>query len=161
MLEYVTQTLIVATSREIQQHRLDKLIQYGLEQARAGEYVRQMQERLLISPLLTELRSTYPKRADVASQGQGAGPAQGTIPTVSVEEQLLSLLNELREQSYTAQGYGPANLIALLRMQRGHLSGLDLSQLCLRGAYLQGTEMQDASLAGTLIRDCVFPETSH
>ena len=47
-----------------------------------------------------------------------------------------SLLDELRELPYEAQGYGPANLIALLRVQRGHLSGLDLSRLCLRGVYL-------------------------
>ena len=34
----------------------------------------------------------------------------------AVEEQLLGLLDELREQADSAQGYGPANLIALLRL---------------------------------------------
>ena len=58
----------------------------------------------------------------------------------------------------SAQGYGPANLIALLRLLRGNLNGLDLSQLCIRGAYLQGIEMQEASLAEALIRDTVFTE---
>ena len=172
VLEYVTQLLITEASREIQQRRLDKLIQYGLEQAGIGEYIRQMQERLLIAPLLTELRGAYPRRAYAARQAQdtGSGPrtrstqstgsAQGTIPTTPVEEQLLSLLGELRELPYEAQGYGPANLIALLRVQRGHLSGLDLPRLCLRRAYLQGIEMQDTSLAGALIRDCVFTEAA-
>jgi len=47
-----------------------------------------------------------------------------------VEVQLLGLLNQLRELADSTQGYGPANLIALLRLQRGHLSGLDLSKLC-------------------------------
>jgi WD40 repeat protein len=167
VLEYVTQVLITEACREIQQRRLGKLIQYGLSHAHAKEYVRQMQERFLVSPLLAELRSIYPKRADVTEQGQGTGSAVacelaplafGTNPTVSVEEQLLGLLDELRELAHNAQGYGPANLIALLRELRGHLAGLDLSRLCLRGAYLQGIEMQDASLAGALIRDCVFTE---
>jgi WD40 repeat protein len=87
------------------------------------------------------------------------GQAQGTVPTGSVEGGLLSLLDQLRERADSAQGYGPANLIALLRLQRGHLSGLDLSQLCIRGAFLQGIEMQDTSLADALICDTVFTET--
>src|SRR2546430_6545603 len=58
------------------QRRLDKLIQYGLEQAGIGEYIRQMQERLLNAPLLTELRGAYPRRAYAARQAQdtGSGP---------------------------------------------------------------------------------------
>ena len=44
--------------------------------------------------------------------------------------------------------------MALLRLQRGHLRGLDLSQLVLREAYLQGVEMQDANLRGAAL-----PET--
>src|SRR5207245_5709931 len=48
---------------------------------------------------------------------------------------------------------------ALLRRLRGDLRGLDLSHLALRGAYLQGVGMQDATLAGALIRESVFTET--
>ena len=88
--------------------------------------------------------------------------SRATVPTAPafgpVEELLLTLLDQLREEADYAQGYGPANLIALLRLQRGHLSGLDLSHLSIRGAYLQGIEMQDATLSGALIRDTVFTE---
>jgi hypothetical protein len=55
------------------------------------------------------------------------------------------------------QGYGPTNLISLLRTLRGDLRSLDLSPLSIRGACLQGVEMQDASLAGASIRDLIFP----
>ena len=55
---------------------------------------------------------------------------------------------QLRARADYAQGYGPANVLALLREQRGHLRGLDLSHLAIRGASLQGVEMQDAKLAG-------------
>src|SRR5205085_10372476 len=68
------------------------------------------------------------------------------------------LLTRLRERAEDAQGYGPANLIVLLRALRGHLRGLDLSELALRGAYLQGVEMQDTTLAGATLRDTVFTE---
>jgi len=113
VLEYVTGVLIAEASAEVQQHRLDKLIQYGLFQAHTKEYVPQTQERSLISRLLTELENAF--------RGRG-----------KLEEQLLSLLDQLRGKSHSAQGYGPANLIALLR-QYGHLGQLNLSQLCIRG----------------------------
>src|SRR5947209_4555580 len=70
-----------------------------------------------------------------------------------------SACSTVRAWAEAAQGYGPANLVALLRLLRGDLRGLDLSQLALRGAYLQGVELQDANLSGALMRECVFSET--
>ncbi len=51
-----------------------------------------------------------------------------------MEELLHSLLDQLPERPLEAQGYGPANLVALLHMLRGDLYGLDLSLLAL-GAF--------------------------
>jgi WD40 repeat protein len=142
VLEYVTAVLVTEACQEIKLRQLDRLIQYGLSQAHAKEYVRQTQERLLLSPVLAELQHIYPSQAD-----------GGTSP---VEEQLLSLLDQLRKEADDAQGYGPANLIALLQLQRGNLNGLDLSHLSIRGVYLQDIEMHDASMARALVRDCVW-----
>ncbi len=147
VLEYVTSVLIAEGSREIQEQQLDRLIEHGLCLSLTREYERQTQERLLLSPLLASLQNAYLGRAD------GARWAQGTVP---VEMQLLSLLSQLRGLTDSAQGYGPANLIALLRVLRGDLSGLDLSYLSIRGAYLQNVEMHDTSLAGALMRDSVW-----
>lgn len=139
VLEYITSVLIKLATHELQQHQLQSLIQYGLEQANAREYVRQTQERLLLTPIIENLRHVYQE-------------------PIEVEDLLRSPLEQLRQRANHAQGYGPANLIALLRLQRGHLRGLDFSQLTIRGAYLQGVEMQDTSLAGTLIQDTIFTE---
>src|SRR2546421_7236372 len=139
VLEYVTELLIEEATSEIKQGRLSRLLEHGLCQAGAKEYVRQTQERLIVAPILAHLYSVYPRRAEV-------------------EERLLSLLAQLRERADYAQGYGPANLVALLRELRGDLRGLDLSQLAFRGAYLQGVEMQDATLSGATLRDTVFTE---
>ena len=57
---------------------------------------------------------------------------------------LVSLLEQLRGWPQQSQGYGLANLVALLRL--------------LRGVYLQGVEMQDAQLSGVLMRESVFTE---
>src|SRR5436309_2311670 len=140
VLEYVSAHLVDQASEEIEQGRLWLLIQYGLSQAQAKDYVRLTQERLLVAPLLTRLES--------ASRGPS-----------DVEERLRFLLDQVRAWNQDAQGYGPANLVTLLRVLRWHLRGLDLSQLALRGAYLQGVEMQDARLCGALLRECVFTQT--
>jgi len=139
VLEYATGRLIAEASREIEQGTLSRLIEHGLELAKSREDVRQTQQRLIMAPLLAQVRSVYPERAEV-------------------EQRLLALLDQLRARADYAQGYGPANVLALLREQRGHLRGVDLSQLAIRGAYLQGVEMQDASLAEALLRDTTFTE---
>jgi len=140
VLEYATERFISEIASEIEQGNLSRLIDHGLELATAKEYVRQTQQRLLVVPLLSHLRSVYRGRDEV-------------------EQRLLALLARLRERADYAQGYGPANVLALLREQRGHLRGLDLSQFVIRGAYLQAVEMQDARLSGAVLQDTVFTET--
>src|SRR5436190_3709680 len=139
VLEDVTGRLVRTASQEIVQGRLQLLREQSLSQAQAKHYVRQTQERLLLAPLLARLQSSVPGH-------------------VEVEPRLRSLLSEVRERALAVQGYGPANLVALLRRLRGDLRGLDLSHLALRGAYLQGVEMQDTTLAGARLCECVLTE---
>src|SRR5713226_3958558 len=140
VMEYVTARLIAEVISEIKQGRCSRLVEHGLELAPCKEYVRQTQQRLIVAPILAGLRSSYPRRS-------------------ALEEQLLALLVQQRERADDAQGYGPANLLALLRELRGHLRGLDLSQLSLRGVYLQGVEMQDTTLSGATLQATVFTES--
>src|SRR5260370_33198391 len=140
VLEYVTSRLVTTASQEIGEGRLLQLREHGLSQAGAKEYGRQTQQRLLLAPLLARLESMHQGRAEV-------------------EGQLRVGLDALRERAQEAQGYGPANLVALLRLLRGELRGLDLSHLTLRGVSLQGVEMQDATLSGAMMRECVLTET--
>jgi WD40 repeat protein/transcriptional regulator with XRE-family HTH domain len=139
VLEYVTSQFIAEASRELEQGHLTYLIEYGLVQAKAKDYIRQTQERLLLAPLLVHLQRVVQQYADV-------------------EAQVSTLLDEIRRWTQRSQGYGPANLVVLLRMLRGNLRGLDLSRLALRGVSLQGVEMQDARLSGAALQDCVFTE---
>jgi WD40 repeat protein/transcriptional regulator with XRE-family HTH domain len=140
VLEYATATLLAELAGEIEAGRPSRLIEHGLSLATVRDYVRQTQQRLLVAPLLAQLRRRYQAREEL-------------------ESRLLSLLARLRERADYAQGYGPANLLALLREERGHLRGLDLSRLAIRGASLQGVELQDATLAHALMRECAWTET--
>lgn len=140
VLEFATAQLIADATREIQQGQFSRLIEQSLTYVRSSAYVRQSQVRLILLPLLLQLRSAYPERMDL-------------------EEHLLVLLERLRVRADFAQGYGPANVLALLTQQRGHLRGLDLSRLSLRGAYLQGIEMQDTRLSGATLQECAWTAT--
>src|SRR5438132_6496129 len=110
VLEYVTAHLVAQASEEIVQGRLALLIQYGLSQAQAKDYVRQTQERLLVAPLLVRLESA------------SLGPSD-------VEERLRFLLDQLRSWNQDAQGYGPAKLVTLLRRLPGRMRGLAVWRL--------------------------------
>ncbi len=140
VLEYATGRLLTEAASEMKHGQVVRFIEHGLELATVKEYLRQTQRRLLVAPLLAQVRDAYLEQDEV-------------------EEHLLALLALLRARADYAQGYGPANVLALLREQRGHLRGLDLSQLSLREAFLQGVEMQDASLARAILRDVVFTES--
>ena len=59
----------------------------------------------------------------------------------------VALLDQLRGRPPAEHGYGPGNLVNLLRLLWGDLRGLDLSDLRIRQAFLQEVEAQDASLA--------------
>jgi hypothetical protein len=129
VLEYVTTVLITEAVNEIEHSQFGRLIEHGLCLSSAREYVRQSQECLLLSPVLANLQNIYRGEQEL-------------------EKQLLDLLEGLREQADTAAGYGPANLIALLRLLRGNLNGLNLSRLSVRGTYLQDVQMQKTNLSG-------------
>ncbi len=137
VLEYATARLIKEASNEIKYGRLAHLIEYGLELAGAREYVRQAQERLIVAPLLGQVRSVYSEQ-------------------VGVEQRLLALLEQVRSWADDMQGYGPVNLLALLRELRGDLRRLDLSGLSIRGAYLQGVQMQDTTLARSHLHETAW-----
>jgi hypothetical protein len=95
---------------------------------------------LLVLPLLQDVQRVYPVPADL-------------------EARCLTLLDYLRGQDPMMQGYGPANLVTLLRVLRGDLRSLDLSRLTLRGVFLQGIDMQNAMLSEAVIQNSVFTET--
>jgi WD40 repeat protein/transcriptional regulator with XRE-family HTH domain len=138
VLEYVTDQLIETVADEIRLGQPRLLVQQPLIKAQAKEYVRQTQERLIGSPILQRLN------------GQHAEPL--------AEHRLLALLDAWRGQPSVDQGYGPGNVVNLLRQLRGDLRRMDLSRLSIRHAYLQSVDAQDASLACADLAAAVLDE---
>jgi WD40 repeat protein/transcriptional regulator with XRE-family HTH domain len=139
LLEYVSERLVAALAQEVVDGRPALLASHAVVQATNKDYVRRSQERLLAGPLLERL---------VAACGD-AGEAA---------ERLGELLTGWRGRSRAEQGYGPGNVVNLLRLLRGDLRGLDLSRLAIRHAFLQEVGVQDASLAGAYLAEAMLGE---
>jgi WD40 repeat protein/transcriptional regulator with XRE-family HTH domain len=139
VLEYVTEQLIEDVDAELTLARPTHLLTLPLMKATAADYVRRSQERLVAMPLLQRLRATC-----------------GT--SLAVERRLLTLLSQWRGRPVEEQGYGPGNVVNLLRLLRGNLRGIDLSSLTIRQAFLQEIEAQDASLAGSQLAESALAE---
>ncbi len=138
VLEYVTDRLVEVVADEIQHGPTSVIVEQPLIKARAKDYVRQSQERLIGSRVLQELTAV-------------AGAA-------GAERQLLDLLDDWRDRPHPRQGFGPGNVVDLLRLLRGNLRGVDLSHLFVCDAYLAEVEAQDATLAGAQLADTVLAE---
>jgi WD40 repeat protein/DNA-binding XRE family transcriptional regulator len=138
VLEYLTEQLVEIVADEIARGQPMVTVEQPLIQAQAKDYVRQTQERLIGAPIL---------------QGLNVQHAEA-----GAERRLLALLDTWRGRAAAEQGYGPGNVVNLLRLLRGDLRGIDLSRLAVRQAYLQGVEAQDASLAGAELAGAVLDE---
>ena len=142
ILEYATEQLTTDICREIVLRSAQVLRHQPLLKATARDHIRQTQERLILQPIVDQLVLELGGRA-------------------AVEHRLVDLLGVQRRVAPDEQMYGPGNTINLLRVLRGNLRGLDLSQLVIRQTYLQGIEAQDATLAGAHLVETTLPEAFH
>ena len=109
VLEYVTDRLVAVVADEIERGRAEHLAEQPLIQAQAKDYVRQAQERLIGEPILQRLQASIRcARNRAAAAGRAGWLARPAAPQ--------------------EQGYGPGNVVNLLRLLRGDLRGLDLSR---------------------------------
>jgi WD40 repeat protein len=138
VLEYITDRLIEEARDELVDGQPALLLQQPLIRAQAKDYVRQSQERLIGEPILEQMNAR--------------------LGSAEAEQRLLALLRAWRGGSAADHGYGPGNVVNLLRLLRGDLRGLDMSRLVIRQAYLAMVDAQDASLAEADLVETVLAE---
>jgi WD40 repeat protein/DNA-binding XRE family transcriptional regulator len=138
VLEYLTDQVVDITVEEITRKSPGLLAELSLIQALAKDFVRRAQERLIGAAILDQLNAQW-----------------GEVET---EQRLLALLDSWRGRPPAEQGYGPGNVVNLLRLLRPNLRGLDLSCLAIRQAYLAEVDVQDSSLAGGYLSETILAE---
>jgi WD40 repeat protein len=133
VMEYVVERLIEQVCQEVKQAAIDYLRSHALLKAQAKDYVRDIQLRLIVQPILTHLRE---------SQGGNENLVQ----------LLLELLKAQQVQASLQPGYFAGNAINLLRqlgvdLSHQNFSNLTIWEADLRSANLQGTNFTDADLS--------------
>jgi WD40 repeat protein/transcriptional regulator with XRE-family HTH domain len=137
VLEYASDRLVREVAAEVTAGTSPLLCRYSLVRATAKDYVRRSQELLLALPLLERLRYADPR-------------------ATAVQARLVALLEDWRGRDWFEQGYGPGNVVNLLRLLRGDLRGLNVAGLTIRQAYLQDVEAQDANFARATVTESVL-----
>ncbi|CAA9359871.1 High-affinity carbon uptake protein Hat/HatR [uncultured Leptolyngbya sp.] len=141
VMEYVTERLIEQVCQEVVQAEIIHLRSHALLKAQAKDYVRDVQVRLIVQPILTKLLEL-----------QGGSENLQTL--------LLQLLRIQQLQAPLQPGYFAGNAINLLRQLGADLSHLDFSNLTiwqadLRMMTLQGTNFCKADLSGSIFTQAI------
>jgi WD40 repeat protein len=142
VLEFVTDQIVEQAADDLQRCAIERLRTQPLINALAKDYVRRTQERLIGLPVLERLVELVGSRAEA-------------------ERRITEYLAKLRARPLEEHGFGPGNAINLLRLLRGDLKRLDLSDLSIRRVYLADVEAQDTRLARSHLSESVMAEAFH
>lgn len=139
VLDYATQRFIEQICTEIYNGEIELLNSHALIKAQGKDYVRQVQTRLILKPLVARLVALYRTQA-------------------LLEKQLAALLSHLRALPTLPPGYAGGNIFNLLSYLGADLSQYDFSHLPIWQAYMVGAKLQNMNFAYTDLRYSVFME---
>ncbi|WP_404789143.1 hypothetical protein [Altericista sp. CCNU0014] len=138
VMEYATEKLIAQIAQEILTRQIDWIVRLALMKATAKDYVRRSQIRVIIEPLLEELR----------------------LNSLQPSESLLNqLLERLHADYANLPGYGAGNVINLLREMGTDFSRYDFSHLAVWQANLQSLMLHQVNFQNADLTKSLFSET--
>lgn len=147
VMEYVTDDFIERVCAEISVDvetlhttSLHLLKNYALMKATAVDYIRDMQIRLIIQPIILLLCRQF-------------------TTTKHIESHFRQILQIQQEQFSLEPGYVAGNIINLLCQLQIDLSGYNFSSLAVWQAYLKECALQNVNFAGADLAKSVFVQT--
>jgi WD40 repeat protein len=140
VMEYITNELIQQCWSEITNHNLNVFKSYALIKATAKDYIRNIQIRLILQPIIDGLLKTF-----------------GTHK--NLEHQLSKILLTLRETFPQQQSYAPGNILNLLCYFQADLSKYDFSYLTVWQADLRHVNLHNVNFVYANLAKSVFAET--
>ncbi|MCC5631922.1 AAA family ATPase [Nostoc sphaeroides CHAB 2801] len=140
VMEYITDELVQHIWEEISTFNLDLFRNHALIKATAKDYIREMQLRLIIQPIIYGLNAifTNPKK---------------------LQNQLNEILLTLRNKFTQEQSYAAGNVLNLLCYLKADLSNYDFSYLTVRQADLRNVKLHNVNFANSNLAQSVFAET--
>ena len=140
VMEYVTEHLVEHVCAEITTSQLSLFKQHALMKAQAKDYIRDIQQRLLLTPLIDQMLMVW------GNQQQ-------------VEQHLVQVLDTLRSKTPRELSYAAGNIANLLVQLPVDLRGYDFSRLQIWQADLRNVSLQEANFAEADLSKSVFAET--
>ncbi len=139
VMEYVTDQLIQQVCREIKLGKIDLFNSYPLIEATAKDYVRESQRRVILEPLLSQLKTSF-RNSD------------------KIPRRLTEIISLLRKDFSATPGYAGGNIINLLQQLKVDFTGYDFSNLIIWQADLQGVNLHQVNLSNSEIKKSAFNE---
>ncbi|HZO72794.1 MAG TPA: NB-ARC domain-containing protein [Ktedonobacteraceae bacterium] len=138
--EYITDQFTQEVIREIEQEKVNGIcMSHALIKAQAKDYVRNIQDRLILAPVVKQLLRNFEE--------------------AEVVEKLQCMLNRYRDK-YTGQaGYLAGNVLNILIYLNAPLQAFDFSGLTVRQAYLRGASLPDVNFTRADLTKSVFTDT--
>jgi WD40 repeat protein len=139
ILEYVTDRFVERVAEEIETETIELFGSHALIKVQTKDYVRESQDRLILTPLAERLF--------------------GILGKAGVEKKLEKMLSTLREATAQRAGYAAGNVLNLLIHLQSDLRGYDFSHLTVRQAYLRNAFLPEANFAYADLTSSVFTDT--
>ncbi|WP_225894338.1 WD40 domain-containing protein [Atlanticothrix silvestris] len=137
VMEYITESIIEQICREITTDKIALFMSHALMGATVKDYVRDIQIRLILQPIIERLRNLLRTQTNI-------------------EDKLTHILEPLRGKVIVKPGYAASNVISLLSQLQTDLTGYDFSNLAVRQAYLQNVNLHQVSFAHSDLTRSVF-----
>jgi WD40 repeat protein/transcriptional regulator with XRE-family HTH domain len=139
VMEYMTERLIAQACKEIVFAEPSLLMSHALLKAKAKDYIRESQIRLILNPIIDQLTAHFKTTDHIVSQCQ-------------------KIVADLQQSDSLVLGYTAGNLINLLCQLQVNLTGFDFSRLTLWQAYLSHVNLHQVNLSHTDLEGTVFKE---
>ncbi|WP_414564799.1 MULTISPECIES: NB-ARC domain-containing protein [unclassified Anabaena] len=140
VMEYVTQRLIEQVCEEIATQNIDLFRCHALMKATSKDYIRDIQVRLIVQPVIDGLIGIFRSQR-------------------KLENQLTQILGNIRETSPLEQSYTAGNILNLLCHLDTDLTGYDFSYLTIWQADLKNIKLHDVNFQNANFDRSVFTET--
>ncbi|MBW4523372.1 MAG: PD40 domain-containing protein [Scytolyngbya sp. HA4215-MV1] len=136
VMEYVTERFVQQICTEFETQQLRFLRTHTLLRVQAKEYIREIQARLVVQPVIEELLARF-----------------GSVAAIEVQAR------QLLAQQGKAPGYLAGNLINLLVQLQVDLRGSDFSGLVVQQADLRQVDLAGVDFQDTDLTKSIFSET--
>jgi WD40 repeat protein len=139
VMEYLTECAIARICEEIENGKISLLRTHALLKAQAKDYIRDIQTRLILKPIVEQLLATYSRE--------------------NLEVRFQQILSQLQGKSCRETGYVAGNLLNLACQFTSDLEGWDFSNLSVWQADLSSINLRHVNFSRANLAKSIFKET--